>query len=928
MRARAWLVIAALSSLVLASTAWSLLLHADVHTDWNGEPIRLLRPELLAALGVWPVMLWSVGVSLTDLPLRQRLLSLATRTLLLAAVTLALARPARTQDATRVSVIFLVDVSDSVTDVDLDAAQKRINAAIVERGDNDVQVVTFAARPRSVPIDEKKGEETGERTGLGKLSRHAANEGAATNIQAALQLSYGLFPAGHVRRAVVLSDGAETHGDLISEIARARTFGVPVSLEPMTAGRPAEVAITSLTLPDPIDVGEPFVVRAQIYATAPGNVRVKLYQGALLNGLDGVRDVPLSVGHNDIEFESVVRIAGAITYRLEIQPGGADAFTANNTFSTTAVVPGRPSVLIVEGDPRRASYLAEALTAAEYEVDVRGSAALPRELRDLSRYDFFILSDIPAEQVSLQQMDVIERYVRDVGGGFLMAGGDRSFGLGGYAGTRLEELLPVRMESERRRDEHSLALELVIDCSGSMSGQKIELAKEASKAAAELLGPGDSVGVICFTAEPEHVVRMQSARNRARILGDISRLAARGGTAIFPALDAAFRDLSLIRARVKHVILLTDGQTRETGVTEIVQAMRAESITLSTVGLGGDVNRPLLQEAANLGGGRAYFTNDPHHIPRIFTRETTNVAQNSAVEEYVQALPQDPADFLRGIDIRRAPFLRGYVATQAKPRPAQVILQSELGDPLLARWREGLGWSLAWTSDVKNRWAVDWLRWPGFSRFWGQLVREHMRNDGREQLPMQASIDGDELRVVVDAVDPNDEFVNDLESTLQVHAPSGSSADGAGTEGTPAATETITLRQTAPGRYEARTRLMGHGSYRLHATHRRNDQTVAESLGQIAHPYPLEYAVRPNALDKLTRSVAALDGHAQAHKRDLFDPGDERIKTHQELWRPLVFLAIVLFLFDLLLRRVRLFDRHFGGPKGTSGPVPARDGTR
>lgn len=914
MKARAWLAIAALASLLLSAVAWSLLLHADIHTIWNGEPIRLLRPELLTALAVWPVMLWTVAVSLTDLPLRQRLLSLATRTLLLAAVSLALARPARTQDATRVSVIFLVDVSDSVTQVDLDAAQTRIDAAFRARSDNDVQVVTFAARPRSVSIDEGAG--------VGKLSRHPANEGSATNIQAALQLSYGLFPAGHVRRVVVLSDGAETHGDLVSEIARAKTFGVPVRLEPMTAGRPAEVAITSLTLPDVIDVGEPFMVRAQIYATAPGNVRVKLYQGALLNGLDGVRDVPLSAGHNDIEFESVVRIAGAITYRLDIQPEGADGFTANNTFSTTAVVPGRPSVLIVEGDPRRASYLAEALAAAEYEVDVRGSTALPRELRDLSRYDFFILSDVPAEQVSLQQMDVIERYVRDVGGGFLMAGGDRSFGLGGYAGTRLEELLPVRMESERRRDEHSLALELVIDCSGSMSGQKIELAKEASKAAAELLGPGDSVGVICFTAEPEHVVRMQSARNRARILGDISRLAARGGTAIFPALDAAFRDLSLIRARVKHVILLTDGQTRESGVTEIVQAMRAESITLSTVGLGGDVNRQLLQEAANLGGGRAYFTNDPHHIPRIFTRETTNVAQNSAVEEYVQAIPQDSADFLRGIDMRRAPFLRGYVATQAKPRPAQVILQSELGDPLLARWREGLGWSLAWTSDVKNRWAVDWLRWPAFSRFWGQLVREHMRNDRREQLPMHTSIDGDELHVVVDAVDPNDQFMNDLESTLQVHAPTGSPADNSGT---PAPTATIALHQTAPGRYEGRTRLLGHGSYRLHATHRRNDQTVAESLGQIAHPYPLEYAVRPAALDKLARSVANLAADAQGRERDLFDPGEERVKTHQELWKPLVFLAIVLFLLDLLLRRVRLFDRHFGGAAGTGRPVSARN---
>ena len=179
------------------------------------------------------------------------------------------------------------------------------------------------------------------------------------------------------------------------------------------------------------------------------------------------------------------------------------------------------------------------------------------------------------------------------------------------------------MDSERRRDEHSLALALVIDCSGSMSGQKMELAKDAAKASAELIGPDDALAVIGFSSEPERMVRMQSAQATvSRIEQSIARLSAQGGTAIFPALDAAFQDLLSTTARVKHVILLTDGQTQEAGIAELVQAMRAENITVSTVGLGADVNRSLLQQAANLGGGRAYFTNDPANVPRIFVRET------------------------------------------------------------------------------------------------------------------------------------------------------------------------------------------------------------------------------------------------------------------------------------------------------------------
>ncbi len=895
MKHRGWLAVSVIASALFGALLWSWLKHANLELAVAGAEYRLLRPDLLAVLALWPVLLWTAAVSLTDLPLLQRIASLAMRTLLITSLALALAQPVRSRDATRVSAVFMVDVSDSVTDADLTSARAQIERAWKTRDDNDVQLITFARRPRAIPID--------PRTGAFALKRHPTEEGGATHIQAALQLAYGLFPAGHVRHVILLSDGAETHGDLLSEASRAREFGVRLFDAPMTAGRPEEVAITALDLPETIDVGEPFMVRAKVYATAATKARIRLYQGELLNGLDGVRDVSLSAGHNDIEMESIVRIAGAVTYRLDLTPEGKDGFRQNNTFSATAIVPGKPAVLLVEGDTRRATYLAEALTSAEYEVDVRAPSALPRELDDAARYDFFILSDVPAEQVSLQQMDVIERYVRDVGGGFLMAGGDRSFGLGGYANTRMEELLPVRMDSDRRRDEHSLALELVIDCSGSMAGQKIELAKDAAKATSELLGATDSVGVICFTSEPEHVVRLQSARNRARILSDIARLSARGGTAIFPALDAAYRDLSVVRARIKHVILLTDGQTRETGITEVVQAMRAESITVTTVGLGSDVNRPLLQEAANLGGGRAYFTNDPHHIPRIFTRETSNVAQNSAVEEYVQAVPAEPADFLRGIDVQRAPFLRGYVATQPKSRPAQVILRSELGDPLLARWREGLGWALAWTSDVKNRWAVDWLRWSGFSRFWGQLVREHMRSERRELLPMQASLDGDELRVVVDAVDSNDQFMNDLESTLEVDAP----VDAKQQDGN--ATRTVTLRQTAPGRYEGRLALSGYGSYRLHAKHRRDDATIAESHGQVAHPYPREYAIGEHTTDTMHAAAKLTEGGSLGTGMALFDAGDRRVHRDEALWSPLVFLAIALFLLDLLLRRVRLFDR-------------------
>ncbi|MBX3272042.1 MAG: VWA domain-containing protein [Sandaracinaceae bacterium] len=867
--------------------------------ELEGETYELLAPPALAIVGVTPLLFFVLSLSLADLPPLQRWLGALLRAALVACLALALARLARSTDVTRVATVLLVDVSESVPDAALARARREVAEIWGARGENDVRLVTFAADARVVPLG-------GEAGVPGALARHDGADGAGTDLAAALQLAYGLFPPGHLRRAVVWSDGGQTRGDLLAETSRAAELGVRLYAVPTTEAAPPEVAVTGLVLPDRIDVGQPFPVRAQVFSTNATRARVRLYQGETLNGLDGVRDVELAAGENVIEMRSVVRVAGAVTYAFSVEPEGPDRFRENDEISSTVVVPGRPSVLYVEGSPGRATYLASALGAGDYEVDVRSPRAIPTSLRELERFDFFILSDVPADQVSLTQQDAIERYVRDLGGGFLMAGGESSFGLGGWHGTRIERLLPVHMDSERRRDQPSLAIALVIDKSGSMNGAAMDLAKEAAIATAQMLSPDDYIAVIGFDSTPSRVVRMQSARNRLQIVRDIGRLTARGGTAIFPALDMAYQDQAVTRARIKHVILLTDGQTQEPGIPELAQIMRAEGITVSTVGLGADVNRALLTQIADIGGGRAYFTQDPHNIPRIFMRETSTVARSNVVEEFFQPRVSTPADFLRRMDLSSAPYLHGYVATRARATPAQTILVSDIGEPILARWRVGLGWSLAWTSDVKNRWAVEWLRWPGFSRFWSELVREHMRQRRRQTLDMTAEVVDGRARVVVDAIGLDDQFLDGLDSTLHVEGPLGRGASrGDRFE------RDLPLRQTAPGRYEARFDLPRYGSFVLTAEHRRDGRPVAESHAQLVNPYPREYLTIEPDVALLERAARVTGGHLAPSVAQVFDPGDERIRHHEELWPKLLFLALILFVLDLALRRVRWLDRSF-----------------
>jgi Mg-chelatase subunit ChlD len=891
--------------------------------NYKGELYELRSPKLLGVALLAPYFLWMIGKSLADLPLIQRIVSVLLRVAFVALLALGLSKLARTTTMTKVCTVYIVDVSESVPDAALEDARAEIQKGIDAKPDDAViKVITFARRPRVVPMEDNAKQapkierhDPPVQTKDGKDAKEGvarAGLGAGTDIASALQLAYGLYPQGFLRRAVVLTDGVQTDGDVLAEANRARQFGVKVYTVAYHRPVPGEVALRELRVPDKVRVGEPFNLHAQVFSSRAQKVHAVLKQGEAINGLDGVRTVDLQAGENDIPFKSVVRAQGEVTYALDLTDIPEDRFKENNRFAVTVAVPGRPTVLYVEGNTSRASYLASALSAQEFDVDVRGPREIPTSIRELERYDFMILSDAPAESVSLTQQDAIESYVRDLGGGFVFAGGESGYGLGGWYHTTIERILPVRMDAEKRRDEPQVAMVLVIDRSGSMSGLPIEMAKAAAKATADTLSGDDMLEVIAFDSSPTRVVRMTPAKHRARIQNDIARIQAGGGTEIFSALDASYQTLNATRAKRKHVILLTDGQAPQNGIRDLTQAMAAEGITVSTVGLGGGVDEGLLRMISDLGGGRFYKVLDPQSLPKVFTRETEMVSRSAAVEEYFQPRVVSTADFMRGLDLNSAPFLHGYVATKMKPPPAQELLQSELAEPILARWHVGLGWSLAWTSDVKNLWAVEWLRWPGYGQFWGQLVREHMRQKRRQQLDMRAEIDPatGHVKASIDAIGGDDHFQNGLDGKLTVKGPQPNGE-----------TKTITMRQTAPGRYESDFPLERYGSFLLHASLEKplddakagaagtRSVQIAESFGHVTNPYPREYLALAPDLVTLSRLAAATKATTSPEAKLVFDPQGDSVRDYQDLWSRFVAAAAALYLLDLFIRRVRLFDR-------------------
>jgi hypothetical protein len=527
---------------------------APFRFELRGETVELGAPMFLGLLVAWPLLLYGTRHSLADLPWQQRWATLLLRIGFLAALAVALARPVTNVETQKTCTVFVLDVSESITDEALEQARGTLQAALRELPpDNCSRLITFASRPRLESLSPQSPNSGGEGDALRipelPALRHDKAESQGSNLQAALELAYGVFPPGTLKRAWIFSDGLETEGDVLSQVQRARRFGVVLHTSPFTLPPPAEVALQSLTLPDKVAIGEPFKIRAEIYASRKSRARARLYQGEVLNGLDGVRELALEPGVNEIAFQSVVRFGGEVSYKLQLDEIEQDRFEANNGLQAKLQVPGRPAVLYVEGQPQRASYLTSALAAQQFDVDVRPASAFPASLAELERYEFLILSDVPAEQVNVTSQDLIERYVRDLGGGFLFAGGERGFGLGGWGNTSVERILPVRMDAERQREMPTVALALVIDRSGSMAGLPLEMAKAACSATVSTLKGDDLVEVIAFDASPNRYVKLQPARYSSRIQNDILQIQSGGGTAIFPALYAAYQDLTVVQAR-------------------------------------------------------------------------------------------------------------------------------------------------------------------------------------------------------------------------------------------------------------------------------------------------------------------------------------------------------------------------------------------
>jgi Ca-activated chloride channel homolog len=528
-----------------------------------------------------------------------------------------------------------------------------------------------------------------------------------------------------------------------------------------------------------------------------------------------------------------------------------------------------------------------------------------------------VLSDIgfgPGAGLSEANVATLDRFVRQRGGGLLVSGSADDGGTG-PGSDRFRALLPLAYDSSEQKQEATLALGLIIDRSGSMSGPKMDLTKEAARGAAELMNPQDLITVVTFDSQAQTVVRLQPASNRQRILSDIAQIRASGGTNVLPGLQEAFDQLLSARARKKHAIVLSDGQSPAEGVRELVDEAAGGGITVSAVGVGDGADLALLQTIAARGGGRFYHTRDPSSIPRIFTREAAQFTRTNLVESPSRVKAARAAQAIAGIPFGSAPPLNGYARAHAK-KTAELLLTSSNGDPLLARWQLGLGQVLAWTSDVTPRWSGDWMRWRHFGKFWGQLVRSALGRQATESLPLSISLRADRALVQLRAFDGDDQPLPGLQGSVAVtDVP----------EGGPIPTEptrSLPLLPAGAGVYQAEVPIGNARALLFAGELRGNDSgppTRIVAQGRLSVP-PLRERLPPgadqgaDALDGvgLLQAVAARTGGAAIDDAvsSLVEPGRDRVMAWWPLRVGLLATALALFLAEIAGRRAKFRRLH------------------
>lgn len=893
----------------------------------------------LLLLGLLPLIWWAGHRSLSGLGRWRRLLALTLRSLVLVLLICALAEIQYQRTHDQITVMYLLDQSLSIPE------------------DRRAEMIQYA----NASIRDQRRDETEDRAGVIVFGRNAEVEVPPldfnvqlpqqiesrldpqyTDIAAAFQRARAAFPPDTSNRVVLATDGNQNVGNALVQAQAMANAGVGIDVLPVEWQNRRDVTVEKVALPADVRRGQPFEIRVVLNhvtegmpdANRPvtGKVRIVRKAGDRQVTL-GETEVELPPGKKVFTFREDIDEADFYTYEARFIPDDPadDAHTQNDAATAFTHVRGKGQVLLIEDWEHRGEFdfLVDRLRGDGLEVVVQPSNRLFTSLPELQRYDAVVLADVPRSSgfdansvvsFSNEQIRMLVRNTEELGCGLVMLGGPNSFGAGGWTNTELEQALPVDFQIQAVKVVSVGALALVIDRSGSMSGQKLQLSKEAAVAAVRTLSGRDYIVVVAFDDVPYPVVRLQRVGDYNGVARRIDRIGEGGGTDLYPAMEAAYSALKEADAAAKHMIVLSDGLTPENEFKRLVQDMAKQGITVSAVAVGPDADRKLLSQIARDGDGKFYAVVNPRMIPRIFMNEARRVTRPLVYEPKPPVRPQIVLrqEIVQGLE-EALPPVSGFVLTKLKDNPLveQIVVSPQPAErenaTILAVWNYGLGKAVAFTTDAGARWASAWTNWPGYDRFFSQMVRWSMRPTGESgNFTVATDVEGTRTRVIVTALDKDSEFLNFQTMSGTVLGPDMQSIP-------------LAIQQTAPGRYVGEFDSSAAGSYLVMVTpgagqamiragvnvgssaefrDRESNLPLLETLAKLptkgGQPGELMQPLEP-APDAAAGPALAKQLQVDPYRRDL-----PLAIARKDIWPWMVLAGSCLFLADVFVRRVQI----------------------
>lgn len=867
-----------------------LLLYAGICVGLELSGVLLFARPWAFVLILFAVWVWWLSVAgYGGLSRGRALAALLTRLVMLGLFVILIAEPRSVRVRDVISVVYAVDLSDSIGERSVDEALEFVTKTVTEKPPTDEAGLVVFGRNSAVELP--------PRMSFPFEALNSRIDRDATNLEQTLSLAAAMLPEENRGRIVLISDGTETEGSISQILDELKSRDIAVDVLPIQYEYDKEVWLENLELPRFVKLGENYEASVVLSSLQDGAGKLVLRE----NGEQIYeQEVKFKAGKNRFVVPIYLRDPGYYEYSATIETQAADdQIRENNTVINYIYVEGEGKVLVVTnpaGDDRDWESLVKAIREGERNVDVVSAYEFPNDSLSLMPYDAVLFVNVPADAFNVIQLKAVHDSVFNQGIGFMMVGGDNSFGPGGYHRTVIEDALPVTMDITKKKVLPKGALAIILHTCEFPEGNT--WGKRITKQAIKVLGAQDEVGVLVYDyMEGEKwLFKLTPAGDYEKMVPKINGAQIGDMPSFVNTMRLGLKGLKESDASTKHMIIISDGDPQPPA-PQLISDFQKNKVSVSMVAIfphgGRDIST--MRAIAGATGGRYYFPSDPNQLPSIFIKESKTLKRSMIQNETFVPEVGMISPVLKGIE--RIPPLFGYVLTTIKPRAEGVLNAPEKKeaegeiDPVLSFWRYGLGTTAAFTSDLSPNWGKDWVNWDHYQAFVKQLMIKISRVQKQDHLKLWSHVTGNKATIMVEDFHPEESFLNVAARIAGPHDRK----------------ETVVLKQVSPRRYQAEVPLWGKGRYQVTALGKSGEREDHANGGFIVPYSPefLRFRSNPIVLEEIAQRTGGQRLDPAIATDVIYGRRDPKQSSNPVFDWFLMALAILVPL-DVAIRRVQL----------------------